>query len=205
MDKRCSRCKRDKPVSEFHKNRAQPDGYANYCKVCASLVNQERVERDPKYYAKEYAKTSVEQRAAKKQYYHDHKAECNARTKAYYEAHKEEILEHERIRRAALPPKQKRRRGLHRLAARCGHSVDALEQFYSTKVVEQNGCCAICGISESELSTRLHIDHCPKTSVLRGLLCGNCNTGIGLLKHDQDLLDKAKVYLAVNVATAGVR
>jgi hypothetical protein len=32
--KRCSKCEEVKPLTEFHKNRAQPGGYQYYCKPC---------------------------------------------------------------------------------------------------------------------------------------------------------------------------
>jgi hypothetical protein len=50
--------------------------------------------------------------------------------------------------------------------------------------------CAICGSS-----TRLHIDHCHKTNVIRDRLCQNCNVGIGHFKDDPELLRKAIAYL----------
>ena len=41
----------------------------------------------------------------------------------------------------------------------------------------------------------LVIDHNHKTGKVRGLLCGSCNTGIGLLKDSPDVLDAAIEYL----------
>lgn len=40
------------------------------------------------------------------------------------------------------------------------------------------------------------IDHDHKTGEVRGLLCGNCNSGIGMLGDDPRLLEKAIVYLS---------
>ncbi len=40
---------------------------------------------------------------------------------------------------------------------------------------EQNGCCACCG----KKCDNLVIDHDHKTGKVRGLLCSECNTGIG--------------------------
>lgn len=62
--------------------------------------------------------------------------------------------------------------------------------------------CAICGASEdnrTQASTkkpfRLAVDHDHDTKRVRGLLCGNCNCGIGYLKHDAVLMAKAIQYL----------
>lgn len=38
--KHCPGCDLDKPVGEFSKNRAKPDGLQNYCKTCASFAVQ---------------------------------------------------------------------------------------------------------------------------------------------------------------------
>lgn len=51
--------------------------------------------------------------------------------------------------------------------------------------------CQICGDSISNF----HIDHCHKTEKFRGLLCANCNSGIGLLKEDCEVLRRAILYL----------
>lgn len=66
---------------------------------------------------------------------------------------------------------------------------------YEKILAEQQGYCKICGIHESELSRVLSVDHCHETNEVRGLLCGNCNAGIGLLKDSPDILLKAVNYL----------
>lgn len=55
---------------------------------------------------------------------------------------------------------------------------------------EQNGLCAF-----GHKVKILHVDHCHKTGKVRGLLCYNCNNGIGRLKDDVSVLEKAIIYL----------
>lgn len=57
---------------------------------------------------------------------------------------------------------------------------------------DQNNCCAICGIQFARTPA---IDHCHNTGKVRGLLCGNCNAGIGMLGDDPEILSKAIAYL----------
>jgi len=60
---------------------------------------------------------------------------------------------------------------------------------------KQEGCCAICGVHQSELGEALCVDHDHETSKIRGLLCKKCNLGIGNLKHDAENCLKAYQYL----------
>lgn len=57
--------------------------------------------------------------------------------------------------------------------------------------------CKRCKISKSleEFHKKLSVDHCHKTGKVRGLLCSNCNTAIGLLKEDINVLKNAINYL----------
>lgn len=69
---------------------------------------------------------------------------------------------------------------------------------YNLILKQQNGSCAICGISQSELKGRfknLCVDHCHTTGKVRGLLCQGCNRGIGLLKDNVSVLEKAASYI----------
>lgn len=73
-------------------------------------------------------------------------------------------------------------------------------EYYSQMLREQNGVCAICG--KPETATRLgvvkslSVDHCHATGRIRGLLCSDCNTGIGKLKDDVKILQNAIQYLS---------
>lgn len=61
----------------------------------------------------------------------------------------------------------------------------------------QGGVCAICkSPPESVMRGRLYVDHCRDTNLIRGLLCGQCNSGIGSLRHSLELLATAIQYLA---------
>ena len=56
-----------------------------------------------------------------------------------------------------------------------------------------------CGICENPLPfEQAQLDHCHDSGRLRGMLCRNCNVGIGFLKDSPTLLLKAHAYLTAN-------
>jgi hypothetical protein len=57
-------------------------------------------------------------------------------------------------------------------------------------LAEQGGVCAICGADNPE-----HVDHDHETGHIRGLLCFNCNGGLGQFRDNVDYLTSAITYL----------
>ena len=94
----------------------------------------------------------------------------------YYEANKEEFT------------KKSRNARFKRLY---GITLDE----YNLMVTEREGCCDICGIHYNETGKNLAVDHCHTTDKVRGLLCFNCNIGIGYLKDNVNILNSAIKYL----------
>lgn len=78
---------------------------------------------------------------------------------------------------------------LRRTLARLGSGLTEYEAILAS----QNGRCGICGNGPG--GTRLHVDHDHQTLCIRGLLCGRCNTGIGLLRDEPAILWNAIKYL----------
>jgi len=60
----------------------------------------------------------------------------------------------------------------------------------------QEGRCAICHKKLTLMSA--HLDHDHKTNKVRGILCSNCNTAIGLLNDSVDRTVSAAFYLKRN-------
>lgn len=63
----------------------------------------------------------------------------------------------------------------------------------------QNHVCAICSSEGFKMNEKvysgLNVDHCHETGVVRGLLCHNCNRGLGLFKDNIENLKQAILYL----------
>jgi uncharacterized CHY-type Zn-finger protein len=59
----------------------------------------------------------------------------------------------------------------------------------------QNYTCAICHRALDELEHGLVVDHDHVTGKVRALLCGNCNTALGLLGDDVARIQRAAEYV----------
>ncbi|QBP33246.1 endonuclease VII [Gordonia phage BrutonGaster] len=92
-----------------------------------------------------------------------------------------------------------RRNGIDNKCRECDADRKLRERYgislaeYKDLLDEQDGKCAIC-----HTVAKLHVDHCHVTGKKRGLLCSQCNTAIGLLKEDLNLLSRAAEYLELH-------
>lgn len=66
---------------------------------------------------------------------------------------------------------------------------------YNKLFVAQEGKCLICRRHQSDLKRKLNVDHDHATGKVRGLLCNNCNSGLGHFKDDQKVMLLAIEYL----------
>lgn len=69
-------------------------------------------------------------------------------------------------------------------------------EYYLARLWHQKGVCAICELPDRG-GRRLHVDHCHRTGVIRGLLCGPCNKMLGLALDQPDRLVRAAEYVEV--------
>ena len=106
----------------------------------------------------------------------------------YYYKNKETILAKQKQRNVENPEK---RYLTNRKSDLKKYGITIVE--YELMEKKQNCRCAICGKKQS--GKKLAVDHCHKTGRVRGLLCGNCNSGIGKLNDDVEILKKALKYL----------
>lgn len=106
---------------------------------------------------------------------------CNSvRSCAYQKTNKEKINAYRKERRKSKGREAK-------LKERYNMSLDDYLILYES----QNGCCAICGITKDVL----HVDHRHSDGLVRGLLCGSCNRGLGLFKDNSNVILEAHNYL----------
>lgn len=126
-------------------------------------------------------------RECSKKYYLADKVRIDKRNKEYNRAHKIEKAEYyDKYRKTDIGKKSRRKAYLK-------YSYNITLEQHKQMYAEQNGCCAICGVLVEYF--KICTDHNHQTNKVRGLLCSNCNAGIGMLKEDIDILCSAISYL----------
>ena len=66
------------------------------------------------------------------------------------------------------------------------------DDHYEQMLLNQDGRCCLC---HDDDCLNFHTDHDPQTNKVRGLLCSNCNTGLGKLGDNIVGLRRAVRYL----------
>jgi hypothetical protein len=98
----------------------------------------------------------------------------------------------ERVRNAAIRFRDAGGARRWRLKTRYGITPEK----YQSMLLAQDGVCAICGTdAPGGQSAVMHVDHDHVTGNVRGLLCTNCNRGIGYFGDDPSVLERAAKYL----------
>ena len=153
-------------------------------------------------YKKQYYLDNKEAKDAyQKEYYQDNKEAALARSKQHYQDNKEEILlqkkEYDKNNKAAITDKRLKR----------SYGINSKE--YDAILAAQNDCCPICLKHHTEFTKKLAVDHIHDrtgdvdynkgvSAAVRGLLCTNCNTGLGKLGDSMDNLIRAIGYKMAN-------
>ena len=167
MNKFCGKCKCNKPLNDFYNDKRSKDGKQHHCKICHSnYYNIPENKELRKKYLKEYYKNNHDMP--------EYKEKKNTYRKKY-----------------AMKPEKKIADYKTYLLRTYGIT---LEQ-YNQMLEEQEGKCKICGKHHSESKKRMAVDHNHETGAIRGLLCTNCNTGIGLFLDNPTLIENAINYL----------
>lgn len=208
--KKCYRCKEEKSVELFCKNRAKKDGLTSECKSCISDLGKIRLENklkeNPEYYKEWYSK----QKDSVKKYHTKNKEKITEKrketSKSYYQKNRDIIVEKNRSYSKSDHGKAKKKewylrtrearkddRKNYMLKRAYGITLDQYKKLCD----DQNNKCRICK-KEQKISTfkkGLVVDHCHSTGKVRGLLCSPCNTALGLFYDDISVLKSAVSYL----------
>jgi len=94
-------------------------------------------------------------------------------------------------RYASHPSRDARRHKNNKYKKRYGIDLETAEIM----LLSQGGRCAICGTEDPGRGTGFSVDHCHKTKFVRGMLCHNCNVGLGHFRDNVSFLNNAINYL----------
>lgn len=167
LTKACVTCGTEKPISRFSEYN---NGYGvrtrNTCKDCKNLRSRgTRFEQSKRYYNKNFDILS----AKKKQYYRANQDRLQKYSRDHYKANQDV----ESIKRRAR--------------------AYGITEEKVTDILSRG--CEVCGSDGSDTKKGLHIDHCHTTNKVRGCLCHFCNTALGNLRDDKNLILKLGEYL----------
>ena len=90
--------------------------------------------------------------------------------------------------------------GLEKNDAHIRRKYGITQKQYDDMLMQQNNGCAICSRTEEPDGRRLAIDHCHSTGKVRGVLCNNCNNGLGAFGDNIEGMKKAIQYLQNSTA-----
>lgn len=114
-----------------------------------------------------------------------------AQRREEYKVKAEQKRAYQRTYRAADPERTAEHNRRYRFKSRYGITP----QQYDEVLDSQNGVCKVCD-RPCPTGERLTVDHDHLTGAVRGLLCRNCNAGLGNFKDDPELLERALQYLS---------
>jgi Recombination endonuclease VII len=132
-------------------------------------------------------KTEEERISAKNATQRRYRERNKHKERAYYLKTRDSRLARERQRRTDDPSLSRK----YNLKKMYGITLDQ----FAAMLAEQGSVCAICKADTPRGKGAWHVDHCHSTGRVRGLLCHDCNTGIGKLKDSPQLLRDAISYL----------
>lgn len=181
-EKYCTGCKQVKDLKEFKKDSSKKSGFHYKCKNCENWR-----EGHPKRY---------------KEVLLDGFKRCSRC---------EQVKEHEKFY-----PTNRNKDGRFSHCIECDRKIDkrTYEDYRAAKIKQkykittqqyeemferQNGACASCKKPETTIQRgkviKLAIDHCHKTGKVRSLLCGRCNSSLGILREDPAMIESLADYI----------
>lgn len=201
--KSCSKCKLEKDISNFYKNKAQKSGYHNNCKTCLSALKKIYVESNKdliKTKNKIYRETHKEDKKIKDKIYREsnkieikNKRQLNSdRNKKYYQNLDKKITKE---KRRQYTIKKSKTDVFFKLKKVISNSI--LSSFRKSKFPKNGKTIEILGCSVESLKTHLESKFEPWMSWSnRGLYNGEINYGwdidhiipLSIAKTEEDII-----------------
>ena len=166
----CKTCQEEKPTSEFNKNQANPTGYHWHCRECTQKKQREEYREQAK---KGRVKVTPNEKVC---------TVCKESLPA-------SAFRNYRWSSTGLTSACKKCMSIKKIIAKYNIS----DTTYLSLLKKQDNKCAICGQPPGK--RELSVDHNHQTGEVRGLLCDNCNLGLGNFQDSPFLLNKAISYV----------
>lgn len=114
----------------------------------------------------------------------------------YFQKNKEKIYERVHKRQKERREEDYKKYGMDRyhIKSKYGLSIEDYQELLQ----KQNSICPICKRTLIDRQNMPHVDHDHTTNKIRGILCGNCNMGLGNFKDNIESLKRAIKYLEEN-------
>ena len=176
--KQCKKCKKEYPEDQF---RLESYGRRNKCRLCRN--EETRILRNKRY------QKYPEKHEAYKLYCKQKRKEKLLVKKDYdrerYLKHRDKMLKQRRENYWNDPAAHRKKRMMmtYKISS---EKYDKLNNTYF---------CECCGRHKDEFKKGLAIDHCHETNKVRGMLCSNCNSGIGFFKDNPNFMMNAIHYI----------
>jgi len=198
--KKCNRCGQIKPKEQFYKSTKRKDGKESLCKECCNLRTKKwRTENK-----RRYNETNREYRAAKRENRYVPQKE-GARLRDFCKNGHDMSIYRKRNKAGnfcslcrAIKAGEFRKNNSDRFKKYCRKSK--VKRAYGitpeeiTSMLQKQGGCAICGTNNFN-GRGPSVDHNHTTGEIRGILCTNCNTGIGMFKDNLENMGRAIAYI----------
>lgn len=129
---------------------------------------------------------------------HPDKVKARTKQRAHDPDHQRATSTYRKLKRRTDPEfraKEIAKNRDRRLRVKFGLTLEQFQQMHAA----QEGLCAICGKPNNVIrmgrAADLAVDHDHKTNIVRELLCGRCNSGLGQFLDTPLLLWNAILYL----------
>jgi hypothetical protein len=148
------------------------------------LKNKEKILKKTKGYYKKYYLKRKEHYLKNREYYLKYKKE-------YFLKNKEKILK----KRKEYRLKNRKKVQQQRKKSYFKNTYNLTLEQFNEKLNNQNNKCVLCDTTFDEKINKAYVDHNHQTGKIRDILCFNCNSGLGKVKEDKNILNNMINYL----------
>jgi len=187
----CTRCLKELPEEAFSYRSGR---LVRQCKVCMSEYQRAWKARQPPERLAQYAERATERNK-------NNPEKRQAQAKAWIAKNRKHNVEQIKEWRHKNRDKYNARVRENHFKNRDRVSAQRMKRKYgitlegfNAMLGAQSGSCAVCQIAPLP-GKKLVVDHNHKTGKIRGLLCYQCNSAVGLCKDNPSILRRAAQYL----------